>query len=297
MCSDLTLVESAKLSFKAPVDTNIVLTEAEQGSRNIMAFEVGNLVGNSLNPAQWGNPTHHDFVDFPSTVLHQRRENDLYPVLVAWVDLNSRINITFGNSARRLGFVLAETTLYQPALLGFQNKRYLIWWLTAELKIGEYQGQGVLADIRTIFSGGYFGNFQGAFQPSATELNRHVFVLDQLGARSRGDRVLHIARSTNLVDWQHSFVTLARPVAPRPVIVAFKNKLFIFYASFTPNNTIKYLSSDDGITWSAEHDLLVEGYPGVSGGMGAARHADRLVVAWVTDQHSTDPDDVLVSVY
>jgi hypothetical protein len=305
-CGDLTLVESAKLSFKAPVDTNIVLTEAEQDTRNIMAFDVGNLVINTPNPSVWGAPTNHSFVGAASTVLHQRRENDLFPVLVAWVDGNNQINITFGNSTTKLfspGFVLAETTPYQPALLGFQNKRYLLWWRSPELKIGEYQGQGVLAGVRTIFSGSDFGNIQGAFQPSATELNRQVFVLDQLGARSRGDRELHIARSTNLVDWQHSFVTLERPIAPRPVIVAFKNKLFIFYASTTPNNTIKYLSSDDGITWSDEFDLLVESSvddsarAGVSGGMGAARHFDKLVVAWVTDQHSTSRDDVLVSVY
>jgi hypothetical protein len=251
-----------------------------------------------------GLAEHHNFVGVSSTILHQRRENDLFPVVVAWVGLDNSLHITSGNSHRRLsspGFTLSETTLYQPALLGFQNKRYLLWYVSPELKIGEYKGQGVLADVRTIFSGSDFGNLRGAFQPSATELNRQVFVLGQLG--SRGDRVLHIARSTDLVNWQHSFVTVARPVAPRPVIVAFKNKLFILYASTNPNNTIRYLSSDDGITWSAEHDLPVDGsvdssgLAGVSGGMGAARHFDRLVVAWITDQHSTSPDDVLVSVY
>ena len=78
-CGDLTPIEFAKLSFKAPVDSNIVLTEAEEDTRDIMAFDVGNLVINTPNSAIWGAPNNHKFVGLASTVLHQRRENDLFP--------------------------------------------------------------------------------------------------------------------------------------------------------------------------------------------------------------------------
>jgi hypothetical protein len=311
---NLNLVESATLKFKAPVDTNLVLTEAEDDTRVVMAWESGNFSRSDISSLDWVEAEQHKFVLSSSTIIHQRRENDLFPVLVAWVDGDNRINITYGNSYDRLfspGFTLFQTTNYQPALLGFQNKRYLLWWESPDLKIAEYLGQGVLLNMNTIFTSTGFGNVAGAFQPSVAVLEKsayerssdEVFVLDQLGAISKGSNVLHVNRSTDLINWQFSLLRLPRSVAPRPVIVSFKDRLFIFYAGFVPNNTVRYLSSSDGITWTEEQDLPVDtsvdpsGLAGVAGGIGVARHFDRLVVVWITDQHSTSPDDILISVY
>lgn len=312
---NLNLVESAKLEFKAPMDTNLVLTEAEDDTRVLMAWESGNFSRSDISSLDWVEAMHKKFVELAPTLIHQRRENDLFPVLVAWVGTDNHIHITFGNSIRRMfspGFKLFQTTNYQPALLGFQNKRYLIWWEGPDLNIAEYLGQGVLGpNINTIFMSTGFANVAGAFQPSVAVLEKsayerspdEVFVLDQLGAISKGNSVLHVNRSTDLINWQFSLLRLPRAIAPRPVIVSFKDRLFIFYAGFVPNNTVRYLSSTDGITWTAEQDLPVDtsvdssGLAGVAGGIGVARHFDKLVVVWITDQHSTSPDDILISVY
>ena len=318
---NLNLVESATLPFKAPVDTNLNLTEGENGTRVFMAWESGNFAHSSPSIVDWGTAEavrHHKFVELAPTLLLQRRENDLFPVLVAWVGTDNHIHITYGNSLRRMfspGFTLFQTTNYQPALLGFQNKRYLLWWEGPDLKIAEYLGQGVVPNTNTIFTSAGFGNVGGAFQPSAAVMQAteerssdEVFVLDQLGAISKGNSVLHVNRSTDLINWQFSLLRLQRAIAPRPVIVSFKDRLYIFYAGFVPDNTVRYLSSTDGITWSAEQDLPVDtsvdpsGLAGVAGGIGVARQGvarqfDRLVVVWITHQHSTSPDDILISVY
>jgi hypothetical protein len=310
---NLNLVESATLNFKAPMDTNLNLTQGEDGTRVFMAWESGNFSRSDISSLDWVDATQHKFVDLAPTLLHQRRENDLFPVLVAWVGTDNHIHITFGNSIRRMfspGFTLFQTTNYQPALLGFQNKRYLLWWEGPDLNIGEYLGQGVLLNTNTIFTSAGFSNVAGAFQPSAAMMKAtekrekdEVFVLDQLGAISKGSSVLHVNRSTDLINWQFSLLRLPRAIAPRPVIASFKDRLYIFYTGFVPNNTVRYLSSTDGITWTAEQDLPVDtsvdpnGLAGVAGGIGVARHFDRLVVVWITDQHSTSPDDILISVY
>jgi hypothetical protein len=312
---NLNLVESATLEFKAPVDTNLVLTEAEDDTRVVMAWESGNFSRSDISSLDWIEAEHRKFVGLAPTIIHQRRENDLFPVLVAWVNpADNRIHITYGNSIRRMfspGFALFQTTNYQPALLGFQNKRYLLWWESPDLKIAEYLGQGVLLNSNTIFTSTGFGNINGAFQPSVAVLEKsayerssdEVFVLDQLGAISKGSSVLHVNRSTDLIHWQFSLLRLPRAIAPRPVIVSFKDRLFIFYTGFVPNNTVRYVSSTDGITWTAEQDLPVDtsvdpsGLASVAGGIGVARHFDRLVVVWITGQHSTSPDDILISVY
>jgi hypothetical protein len=312
---NLNLVESATLPFKAPVDTNLNLTEAEKNdTRVVMAWESGNFSRSDISSTDWVEAEHRKFVFSSPTINHQRRENDLFPVLVAWVGTDNHIHITSGNSYRRLfspGFTLFQTTNYQPALLGFQNKRYLLWWEGPDLKIAEYLGQSVLGpNTNTIFTSAGFANVAGAFQPSAAVLpateersSDEVFVLDQLGAISKGTSVLHVNRSTDLINWQFSILRLQRAIAPRPVIVSFKGRLYIFYAGFIPNNTVRYLSSTDGITWTEEQDLPVDasvdpsGLAGAFGGIGAARHFDRLVVVWITDQHSTSPDDILISVY
>ena len=312
---NLNLVESAKLPFKAPRDTNLNLTEGENGTRVFMAWESGNFSRSDISSLDWVDATQHDFVEFAPTLLHQRRENDLFPVLVAWVaPADNHIHITYGNSIRRVfspGFTLFQTTNYEPALLGFQNKRYLLWWEGPNLNIGEYLGQGVLGpNINTIFTSTGFSNLAGAFQPSAAVLKAtkersldEVFVLDQLGAISKGSSVLHVNRSTDLINWQFSILRLQRAIAPRPVIASFKDRLYIFHTGYIPNNTVRYLSSTDGITWTEEQDLPVDtsvdpsGLVGVAGGIGVARHFDKLVVVWITDQHSASADDILISVY
>ncbi len=305
-CPSLSLVETAKLPFKGHVDSNLVLTEAEPNdARLYMIWESGKTARSDIASVAWVGPERFDFFGGPATILHQRRVNDLFPVVVAWVGAGNAIHITSGNSYRRLsspGFRLSETTDYWPELLGYRDKRYLLWWDRTRLRIGEYQGQGVLASKQTVFTRQASG-VQGAFQPSVAVKNNEVFVLTQLGGLSRGANFVHLARSTNLSNWSHSFIRLERSIAPRPVIVSYGEKLYIFYAGIVPNNTIRYLSSDDGTAWSPEYQLLIDtaidpdGLAGTSGGIGVARHSGRLAVVWTTDINSRDPDDIYISVY
>ena len=87
----------------------------------------------------------------------------------------------------------------------------------------------------------------------------------------------------------------------RPLVV-FDDRLYILYSSIVPENTVRYLSSSDGVEWTVERNLPVatdldsQGSAGTWGGVGAARHFDQLVVAWVSDAKSSDPD-IYASVY
>jgi len=310
-CGTLVLVESARLPFQGPVESNLVLTETNQDApddRLYMTYEFGKTSRSGIPSTAWVNPESFSFMGGRSTILYQKRVNDLFPTLAAWVGSNDQIRITSGNSYRRLSsqfFTLSETTEYWPELLGFQDKRYLIWWDDLDLKMGEYQGQGVLANVRTIVTRASldFG-LGGNFQPSVAVHNGEVFILTQLGGVSRGSNFVHLARSTDLTNWDHSFIELERNIAPRPVIVSYSGRLYIFYAGIVPNNIVRYLSSAEGNNWNEEQDLPFDtaldptGKVGTLSGIGVARHFGKLAVVWVTDISSNDStDDIFIGVY
>jgi len=310
-CGTLVLVESAKLPFKGPVESNLVLTETNQDvpdDRLYMTYEFGKTSRSGIPSTAWVNPEGFSFMGGRSTILYQKRTNDLFPTLAAWVGSNDRIQITSGNTYRRLSsqfFTLSETTEYWPELLGFRDKRYLIWWDDLDLKIAEYQGQGVLANITTVVTRANPDfSVSGNFQPSVAVHNGEVFILTQLGGASRGSNFVHLARSTNLTNWNHSFIELERNIAPRPVIVSYSGRLYIFYAGIIPNNIVRYLSSSEGENWSGELDLPFDttidptGKAGTLSGIGVARHFGKLAVVWVTDLNSnSSTDDIFIGVY
>jgi len=306
----LSLVETKRLDFTSFADDTVYLTEAgEVENRLYMIWGNGKISRSDISPLDWRPALSISCVIGPGAVSYDAVNNTLMRVKLVTQGVLDELQITQGNSSRRIGCPnesLNATSDYMAEIFMHRGARYVAWWDGDDLTLADLPGKEVVNE-RTVFTrsppgGGVFG----AFQPSATSLGDRLFILTQRG--SDDARAMHLASSGDLTNWDNNMIEVEAPVAPRPQIVEFGGVLFIFYHSFIPDNEVRYIYSvDAGASWSdpvflpADPAVEPTGRVGVVGGIGVARHFDtrddtvRLAVAWPSDQDIPAP--ILISIY